>query len=153
MPAVDVPGWLDGLFLFANASVMPFWLLMLFAPGWPRTRRIIASPWIVIAPVALYTVAIVPLIPGLFADIARPDLAKLVTLFAAPEAVYVAWLHFLAFDLFVGRWAYLEARRRGTPAWVSSPILFCCLMFGPLGCGLWLLARTRWPDPSAQGGG
>lgn len=143
-----MPG-LETLFLLANASVMPFWLLMMLAPGWSPTQRIVRSPWIVIAPAALYVLAIVPLIPTVFADIARPELAKLVELFATPEAVYVAWLHFLAFDLFVGRWVYLEARRRGTPWWVSSPILFGCLMFGPLGFCLWLLARTRWPEPAA----
>lgn len=140
---------LDTLFLLANASVMPFWLLMLLAPGWATTLRIIRSPWIALPPAALYVVAIVPLIPSLVGDIAQPELATITALFEAPETVYVAWLHFLAFDLFVGRWAYLEARRRGTPWWVSSPILFACLMFGPLGFTLWLLARTRWPEPAA----
>jgi hypothetical protein len=62
-------------------------------------------------------------------------------------------VHFLAFDLFVGRWAYLDSRQRGTSAWIVSPILFLILMVGPLGLLLYLFvrllpARTGQPVPA-----
>ena len=50
-------------------------------------------------------------------------------------------MHFLAFDLFVGRWAYLDSRQRGITAWLVSPILLLILMVGPLGLLLYLIVR------------
>lgn len=141
---------LDTLFLVANASVMPFWLLMIFLPGWGHTARIARSAWIPIVPAALYAVAVVPMMPSLVGDLGQPELSAIVALFQSPEAVYVGWLHFLAFDLLVGRHVYREARARGVPALISSPILFFVLMFGPFGYCLWLLAGLRWPAAPAE---
>ena len=50
--------------------------------------------------------------------------------------------HFLAFDLFVGRWVYLDSRERGISAWLMAPILLVVLMLGPLGFILYLVVRT-----------
>ncbi|MCB0074886.1 MAG: DUF4281 domain-containing protein, partial [Caldilineaceae bacterium] len=52
------------------------------------------------------------------------------------------WVHFLAFDLFVGRWVYLDSRARGITAWLVSPILFVVLMLGPLGFLLYMAVRA-----------
>ncbi|MEX1368657.1 MAG: abscisic acid-deficient protein Aba4 family protein [Nannocystaceae bacterium] len=58
----------------------------------------------------------------------------------------MAWVHFLAFDLFVGRWVLLDARERGLSSWLVSPTLVTVLMFGPLGLLLYLgLRATRRP--------
>ncbi|MCL4859521.1 MAG: DUF4281 domain-containing protein [Caldilineaceae bacterium] len=62
-------------------------------------------------------------------------------LFGAPEATAVAWIHFLAFDLFVGRWIYLDSRTQGGSVWLASPCLFFTLMLGPLGFLLYLAGR------------
>jgi hypothetical protein len=51
-------------------------------------------------------------------------------------------MHFLAFDLFVARWMYLDARERGWPAGLLSPLLALTLMFGPLGLGAYLGLRA-----------
>jgi hypothetical protein len=61
----------------------------------------------------------------------------------SPEGATVAWVHFLAFDLFVGRWIYLDARTRELPWWATSPLLFLTLMLGPIGLLAYLLVRTR----------
>ena len=53
----------------------------------------------------------------------------------------MGWIHFLAFDLFVGRWAYLDSRERGLSAWLVSPILVFIFMAGPLGLLMYLTAR------------
>jgi hypothetical protein len=54
----------------------------------------------------------------------------------------VAWAHLLAFDLFVGRWAYLDSRQHDISAWIASPLLFFILMAGPLGFLVYLGGRT-----------
>jgi hypothetical protein len=43
------------------------------------------------------------------------------------------WIHYLAFDLFVGRWIASEADKMGISRLIQGPILFGTFMFGPLG--------------------
>ena len=54
----------------------------------------------------------------------------------------IAWVHFLAFDLFVARWAYVDNWETGISAWLMAPILFFTLMLGPVGFLLYLGAKT-----------
>ena len=69
-----------------------------------------------------------------------------------PEGATIAWAHFLAFDLFTGRWAYLDSQARGLPALLMAPLLFAILMVGPLGLLLYLAARALRPSPAAAPG-
>jgi len=69
-------------------------------------------------------------------------LSSLIVLpFGSPVGATIAWLHFLAFDLFVGRWIYLDGRERGVSGRVMAPVLFLTLMVGPCGFLLYLIAR------------
>lgn len=113
--------------------VAPFWLLMIALPGWRVTQRVIASPWIAAPAAALYLALVVPGLPGVLAAVSSPSLEAIASMLGTPEGATVAWVHFLAFDLFVGRWVYLDARTRGVSAWATSPLLFATLMVGPVG--------------------
>jgi hypothetical protein len=130
--------------------VAPFWFLMLFAPGWRWSQRVIASPWIA-APAALLYVGLIA--PGLFTGpllLSPPTLATVAPLFATPEGVTIGWVHFLAFDLLVGRWIYLDARTRSLPAYLTTPLIFLTLMLGPIGFLGHLLVRNLRRDESAS---
>ncbi|MCB9123885.1 MAG: DUF4281 domain-containing protein [Caldilineaceae bacterium] len=73
-------------------------------------------------------------LPALLPDAAgQSEPAAIAALLGTPEGATVAWAHFLAFDLFVGRWVYLDGRCVGLSAWVVSPILFFVLMIRPGG--------------------
>ena len=61
---------------------------------------------------------------------------------ATPEAATVAWFHFLAFDLFVGRWIFLDNQENKISAWILGPILFITLMAGPIGYLAYLIAKS-----------
>ncbi len=93
---------------------------------------------------------------SLLPALANPGLEQIATALGEPTGATIAWVHFLAFDLFVGRWVYLDARARGLSAWLSSPILFFVLMAGPLGFSLYLGIRalTGWrnaqPEPATS---
>lgn len=89
----------------------------------------------------LYSVLIIPQIGEAFTELANPTLSGIQALLGSPAGATAGWVHFLAFDLFVGRWAYLDSRKIGLSAWFTSPILFFVLMFGPLGFILYLIAR------------
>ena len=71
----------------------------------------------------------------------NPTLDGIAGLLGTPAGAAVGWVHFLAFDLFVGRWAYLDSRERGISAWLVSPTLFFVFMAGPLGLLLYLAVR------------
>lgn len=131
----------DQLFQLSNLLVMPFWLLMIVFPFWYWTKRIVSSPWIAAPAALLYAALVLPQIGGLLADLANPQLAQIAALLGTPAGATIGWVHFLAFDLFVGRWVYLDSRERTISAWLVSPILFFVLMFGPLGLLLYLIVR------------
>ena len=124
--------------------VAPFWLLMIALPGWRVTGRVIASPWIAAPTAALYLALVLPGLPGVLGAVSSPSLEAIAPLLGTPEGATVAWVHFLAFDLFVGRWVYLDARARGITPWLTSPLLFLTLMLGPAGLLGHLLVRGRF---------
>jgi hypothetical protein len=126
-------------FLFQTSSLLvaPFWLLMTLAPRWRLTERLVRSPLIVAGPVALYVALVLPRVAALAPAVARPELAGIAALLGTPLGATIAWAHFLAFDLFVGRWIYLDARERGLSVWLVSPVLALTLLLGPVGLALY----------------
>ena len=131
-------------FTLGNVLAMPFWLLMIFAPHWRVTQRVMATHWIAV-PVALtYALQVMPGVAQLLPMLANPQLSAISSLLGTPPGSAIAWAHFLAFDLLVGRWVYQDSRARGISAWLSGPVLFFVLMLGPIGFVLHMLLRGRW---------
>ena len=62
-----------------------------------------------VAPALAYLVMVVPRLPEILPVVARPELPAVAALLGTPAGATIAWAHFLAFDLFVGRWIYLDA--------------------------------------------
>jgi hypothetical protein len=133
---------METIFQVANLFIMPFWLLMILLPYWQWTKRIMSSLWTVVPLALLYAMLVVPNIFVFLGDLANPTLGGIAALLGTPEGATVGWIHFLAFDLFVGRWAYLDSRQHNLSAWLVSPTLFFILMFGPFGLLLYLGVRA-----------
>lgn len=140
---------METLFSLSNLLVLPFWLLLILAPHWRWTQRLAASPWIVAPAALLYAALVIPNLGQLAPLLLSPSLDGVAALLGTPAGATIAWAHFVAFDLFVGRWAFLESRRLGISAWLASPVLFLILMVGPLGLLLFLLLRAFAPAPDA----
>jgi hypothetical protein len=136
MPSIET------VFQISNLLVLPFWALMIFAPRWSWTKRLLASPWAAAPPAILYLFLIVPQLGGLMGSLLNPSAAGIAQALSTPTAATIAWAHFLTFDLFVGRWAYLDSRERGLSAWLVGPVLFCILMAGPIGFLIYLGVRA-----------
>lgn len=66
-------------------------------------------------------------------------------LFANDAALTAGWLHYLAFDLFVGAWISRDAAGRGISPLVVLPSLPLTFLFGPAGLLLYLAARAALP--------
>jgi hypothetical protein len=129
------------IFNLSGLPVLPLWLLMIVLPHWSLTQRIMRSPLTIVLPAALYTLLALPMLGAVLPVVLQPDLEALRALLATPAGATIAWVHFLAFDLFVGRWAYLDSRERGISSWMMAPILFTILMLGPFGFLLYLGLR------------
>jgi hypothetical protein len=65
-------------------------------------------------------------------------------LFANDSALAAGWLHYLAFDLFVGSWIVREGEDRGVPGLLLVPCLVLTFLFGPAGLLLFLILRLVW---------
>ncbi|WP_029415729.1 ABA4-like family protein [Brevundimonas bacteroides] len=131
----------ETLFSVANAVALVGWIILALAP----VRRLLAIAAARVIGVGLAVTYAVLLIRSLIGGGFEGDLTTLAGLtaaFARPEAVLVGWVHYLAFDLWVGAWATEDAGKRGLPHWVLLPCLFFILMAGPFGLLLYLAART-----------
>ncbi|MEU4625497.1 ABA4-like family protein [Actinoplanes sp. NPDC023801] len=134
------------LFDLTFLLAVPFWALMIVLPKWSWTERIMKSPLIVLPIVAIYAALIVPDFGGVWSAVSNPTLDGVAGLLGSPAGAAAGWAHMIAFDLFVGRWSYLDSRERGVPVLVMAPILLLTIMLGPLGLAAYLAVRPRWRE-------
>ncbi len=132
---------MDKIFELSSFLILPFWFLMIFLPHWKWTRRIISSPLIAAPAAILYGLLVVPRFFEIMPVVLQPTLVGVAALLGSEAGAVIGWAHFLAFDLFVGRWIYLDSREKNVSAWLTAPILFFTLMLGPLGFLSYLLLR------------
>ncbi len=133
---------METVFSLSFLLVAPFWFLMIFVPHWHWTRRIMQSLLVVVPAAALYLVLVLPQFGTVFLEVLNPTLPAIANLLGTERGATIGWVHFLVFDLFVGRWAYLDSRERAISAWLMAPILFFALMLGPVGLLLYLIVRA-----------
>lgn len=77
------------------------------------------------------------------------SLAQVRQLFDQPGLLAAGWLHYLAFDLFVGTWIARRAGELGLPHALAVPCLLLTFLFGP--AGLLAFAALRLIHPAARG--
>ncbi len=134
---------MEQIFLLSNLVVLPFWGIMIIAPQWQTGRRIMSSVLVFVPLTLLYSWIVLPMLPGLLPALARPELSVITAMLNNPSGATVAWIHFLAFDLFVGRWQYHDAQQHHIPAWMLRITLLCTFMAGPFGLLLYIIVRSR----------
>lgn len=132
---------MNELFQLSNVLVMPWWILMIAAPRWHRTNQIVSSSLIFVPIALLYSVLVLPSFVALLPELANPQLEGIRTLLSTPNGATVAWIHFLAFDLFVGRWIYHDAHTLALPRWIQSTCLLATFMAGPFGWLCYIVVR------------
>ena len=134
---------IEGVFSACNLVAMAGWILLLAVPR-HRLAMTIAGTAIPLTLAAIYL--------ALFALHARESsggfssLAAVAQLFANHWLLLAGWVHYLAFDLFIGAWETRDAMARRVPR-----LLLACLMMtfmlGPIGLLCYHLVRGRAKEP------
>ena len=128
------------LFQIGNLIVLPAWILLLTLPGNRYTRILVHSGlWSALLGIG-YTALLLSRIgrvSGGFGSLAQVSL-----LFMDPWTLLAGWIHYLAFDLFVGAWIVRDARERAVPRILWSLCLLPAFLFGPVGLCLYLGIRN-----------
>jgi hypothetical protein len=131
------------VFALLNGVVLPWWLAMILVPRSRVTAWLMARLPAVLAALGVSYVGLLVRaseagwLGGLDADAFRHALSR-------PQAFLAGWAHYVAFDLFVGRWIWRTAlaERRG-----CRTALVATMMFGPSGLLLFMAQRRVRPSP------
>jgi hypothetical protein len=130
------------VFDLENVAIFPFWGAMMFAPDNSATKAVMSSYLVPFLTGAVYVYLVWfsfhdPRILESFST-GKPDLEALAKGFSYEWCMAVGWAHFIAMDLFVGRWVYLDAQKNRVFAIHS---LLLTLFFGPTGAVSHVLTR------------
>jgi len=131
----------ERIFSIANSTALLGWLILIFAG---RLRWAAALVTGAILP-ALFAVLYIGVIashwgetPGSFST-----LAGVASLFTNPWLLLAGWIHYLAFDLFIGSWQVRDAAANHIPHLAVIPGLILTFLFGPAGLLLYFALRIR----------
>lgn len=141
----------ENVFLIANSFALGGWLVLVFAVlrkhDWLRDR--VAGCWWPLALCVLYAVLI-----ALFfgrTEGGFDSLANVKLLFTSDWAALAGWVHYLAFDLFIGSWIARETMQKGIGRLWLVLLLPATFLFGPIGLLLFAIASYRGIAKSQNG--
>lgn len=121
----------EDLFGLSGALAMPAWLVLIFGPRrWPVLNAIPACA-VPLVLSAFYAVLVLSHFAE--ADGGYGSLAAVRSLFASDMALLAGWVHYLAFDLFIGAWAARRMDAAGISRIIQAFVLPLIFLFGPLG--------------------
>ena len=135
----------ENIYLWANFSILPLWLMLIIIPNSKFTQFFVNS---IILPLILSTVYIYIIYQIILLDEPIFDVFKLYlsldnlyTAFATETFLLIFWIHFLALNLFLGCWVSRDAIKYN----ISRSLVFIPLILiyftGPLGLVLYWLFR------------
>ncbi|MBK9439109.1 MAG: DUF4281 domain-containing protein [Chloracidobacterium sp.] len=121
----------ESIFTTVNLIAVAGWLLIAIMPRWKYTRMIVLSGGIPLLLAVAYTIIIVLYFGK--AEGGFGSLADVMKLFSNEWAVLAGWIHYLAFDLFVGAWEVKDAHERNVSHLWVIPCLVLTFTLGPVG--------------------
>lgn len=140
----------DSLFGLANLLAIVCWAGLILLPRGAFVQSAVFYAGIGLLCLA-YAVLLV-LVTGGFVDaapVAGGGSANFTTIegvrgiFMSDGGVTVGWIHYLAFDLFVGLWIAKDADQKRFSRWLQAPVLLLTFVAGPAGLLLWMAIREK----------
>ena len=135
---------LETVFSLCSGVALLGWIGLVVAPRWALARDIIPS---VLAPLLLGS--IYASLMFAFSNEAPSEggfntLESVKVLFGVDGLLLAGWIHYLAFDLFVGGWIVRDSQEHEISHVLVVPCLFFTLMTGPFGLLIYLgLRQTK----------
>jgi hypothetical protein len=136
------------VFSGANMFAIAAWAALILLPRWPALLSALLYLGVGLL-CLLYTFIIGGLLSGIIAGSEGGDFSSIDgvrTLFSSDPGLTLGWVHYLAFDMFVGLWIARDADSKDFSRILQAPILLATFLFGPVGLGIWLLVR----EPAAR---
>ena len=130
---------LEQIFSMASLLAMIGWLILAILPRQP-IAQVVSGVIIPLVLSAGYLFLIAQNLRG--AEGGFGSLADVAALFQKQELLLAGWIHYLAFDLFIGAWETRDAQRNGIPHLVVIPCLIMTFMLGPIGLLFYFAIRT-----------
>ena len=144
-------------FTIAGMLAMLGWLALLVSLFFASARPMawMLARWIIPGLIGLAYIALFQASWGNTPGGGFGSVAEVRALFANDDALAAGWLHYLAFDLFVGSWIAELGLKARIPALLLIPCLLLTFLLGPTGLVLFLVLRLPFrgraqPTESAQ---
>ena len=126
------------VYAVVNTCTAPVWLLMIALPRSPLTARAVRATTPLYAALgASYVGLLASGWGGERVDFRDPESVR--RGLSQPRSFLAGWTHYVAFDLFVGRWVWEQGLERGRSTRLA---LLLTWLAGPSGLALWL-AQSR----------
>ena len=130
------------VFSICSTLVFPQWLLMIVAPKWSITQKLVdlrLIPFLLAIVYAIYIGMSFGESEGGFGS-----LEGVMQLFTDKQMVLAGWIHYLAFDLLIGSWVLTTAQQKGIHHGLVIPCLIGCFMLGPVGfLVFWIICKFK----------
>jgi hypothetical protein len=129
----------EQLFSLTNSLALLGWLLLVFAGRARWAASLVLGVVLPLLLAGVYT----GLLVGHWGerDGNFQTLAGVSTLFENHWLLLAGWVHYLAFDLFIGAWEVRDSKALGISHWIVLPCLALTFLFGPAGLLLYFLIR------------
>ena len=131
----------EQIFSLAGALSMLGWAGLVLAPRWTITRDWLAPVVVPLLIGVVYVTLMLTYIDRAPEGGGFDSLAGVAALFSVEELLLAGWIHYLAFDLFVGAWEVRDAQEQGIHHLLVIPCLVLTLMAGPGGLLLYWVIR------------
>lgn len=136
----------DGIFGAANLVAIIAWTALILLPRWPALLS--ALLFLIVGGLCLtYTVSMIGTMSGLLdmgggeGGVDFSSIEGVRSIFSSDGGVVIGWVHYLAFDLFVGIWIARDADSKGFARILQAPVLLFTFVAGPIGLLIWLAVR------------
>ena len=138
------------VFKLVNLLALIAWVALILLPRWPALLSAILYLGIGLL-CLIYAIGLIGVVSGLIPNpggggMDFTSIAGIRAIFATDGGVTIGWTHYLAFDLFTGLWIARDADAKNVSRFLQAPVLLLTFLAGPLGLGIWLIAR----EPAAR---